>query len=136
MSEQSTAEVEQPVPTRLANMSEGISGSRRIDRATRFGSPFRLEKDGGDYSREGSVEAYIGWFRDRLRNGHPSGPSAVEFRQALEDLRGRVLGCWCVPKLCHGHVILYYLDQGEPPESVDDLREWGAPDRTNEWGDR
>jgi len=24
---------------------------------------------------------------------------------ALPELRGKVLGCWCVPLVCHGHVL-------------------------------
>jgi hypothetical protein len=25
---------------------------------------------------------------------------------ALDGLRGMVLGCWCAPQLCHGHVLV------------------------------
>lgn len=36
-----------------------------------------------------------------------------EFRAAVENLRGQTLACWCVPKPCHGDVILSYLDTME-----------------------
>lgn len=73
-----------------------------IDRETKFGNPFRLEEDGGKYTREESIEAYREWFVEKIRTDQ-------EFRQAVEDLRGQTLGCWCKPKACHGDVILAYL---------------------------
>jgi len=30
---------------------------------------------------------------------------------SLEDLRGKRLGCWCRPKLCHGDVLLELLGE-------------------------
>ena len=29
----------------------------------------------------------------------------------LHELKGANLGCWCVPKLCHGHILLKLLDE-------------------------
>lgn len=89
--------------TKLVNMSRhGREGVTPIDRSTRFGNPFRLEKDGGEYSREGSIEAYREWFSEKVEND-------PEFRQAVENLRGKTLGCWCKPKACHGDVVVEYL---------------------------
>lgn len=89
--------------TDLVNMSShGRAGATPIDRSTRFGNPFRMKKDGGDYSREGCVEAYREWFHDKIEND-------PEFRAAVEELRGETLGCWCSPQACHGDVILDYL---------------------------
>lgn len=118
--------------TQLVNIYDhGRSNSRPIDRSSRLGNPFKLEKDGGDYTRKGSVEAYAEWFHDRLEYGEPDdGLSADEFQDEVESLRGKDIGCWCVPDLCHGHVILYYLDTGDVPENIVELSEWGAPDRT------
>lgn len=88
--------------TELVNVSEhGREGVTMIDRSTRFGNPFKMRKDGGEYTREGCVEAYREWFRGELEDG--------EFRHAVEQLRGETLGCWCAPKPCHGDVILEYL---------------------------
>ena len=89
--------------TELVNVStNGRKGVRMIDRTTEFGNPFRLEKDGGEYTREESVERYREWFIDEIE-------SNPEFREAVEDLRGETLGCWCKPKACHGDVILEYI---------------------------
>ncbi|WP_244510228.1 DUF4326 domain-containing protein [Natronobacterium texcoconense] len=73
-----------------------------IDRDTRFGNPFRLKKDGGDYTRQESVDRYEKWFKKKIRTD-------PDFRAAVEELRGETLGCWCKPKACHGDVILAYL---------------------------
>jgi len=94
--------------TTIVNMSRhGRSGVTPVDRSTRFGNPFKMEKDGGEYTREGCVEAYREWFREKVEND-------PEFRVAVENLRGETLGCWCKPKACHGDVIVDYLRSVEP----------------------
>ncbi len=67
-----------------------------------LGNPYR-ESDG--YSREKAVEKYRKAFRDRLED--------EEFREAVEDLRGKTLACWCTPKACHGDVIVEYIREGD-----------------------
>lgn len=100
--------------TELVNISRhGKEGVRMIDRDTRFGNPFRLEEDGGEYTREESVEAYREWFQDKIE-------SDPKFRDAVENLRGKTLGCWCKPKPCHGDVILEYLRGRMDVEIPDD----------------
>ena len=32
---------------------------------------------------------------------------------SLEEIRGKVLGCWCKPKSCHGDVLLKYANQAK-----------------------
>ncbi|AXG09680.1 DUF4326 domain-containing protein [Haloplanus rubicundus] len=88
--------------------TELISGrrfepTRWVDRRSRFGNPFKLVKDGGEVeSREQSVALYEGWFRGNLvENG--------EFAEAVQELYGERLGCWCLPQQCHGEVILRHL---------------------------
>jgi hypothetical protein len=36
--------------------------------------------------------------------------SDVEFREAVDSLDPRSLGCWCAPEMCHGQVIASYID--------------------------
>lgn len=91
------------IKTELVNMStHGRAGVTPVDRTTQFGNPFLLEKDGGTHTREESVEDYRAWFKQKVE-------SDPEFRQAVEELRGKKIGCWCKPKACHGDVILEYL---------------------------
>jgi len=56
-----------------------------------WGNPFSVK----DYGREGCIEKYEEWLKTQ--------PQLVE--KARRELRGKVLGCWCAPKSCHGHVL-------------------------------
>lgn len=75
---------------------------RCIDRRSDFGNPFKMQKDGGEYSREGCVEAYREWFY--------SDEQADLRERAIEELQGKTIACWCSPKPCHGDVIVGFLD--------------------------
>lgn len=65
----------------------------RIDRATIWGNPFVIGKDG---NREQVIAKYREWIM-----GQPQ--KLAHVRQALP---GKVLGCWCAPKACHGDVLV------------------------------
>jgi len=67
-----------------------------------LGNPYRMS-DG--YDREEAVAEYREAFRDRLEDD--------EFREAVEDLRGKTLACWCSPRACHGDVIVEYIREGD-----------------------
>jgi hypothetical protein len=45
-------------------------------------------------TREEAIEKYREWLM-----GQP------ELLKQIPNLRGKVLGCWCVPKRCHGDVL-------------------------------
>lgn len=55
-----------------------------------------------EYGRERCIELFRSDFEERIE-------SDEEFRQAVENLRGEILGCYCKPKPCHGDVIIEYL---------------------------
>lgn len=63
-----------------------------IGRPGPWGNPIRLMSEA---DREAVLWAYIEWL-----NQQPE----LQARARLE-LRGKVLGCWCAPRLCHGHVL-------------------------------
>jgi hypothetical protein len=46
-------------------------------------------------SREEAIACYEEWLRQN--------PEMVE--RAKRELKGKVLGCWCAPKACHGDVL-------------------------------
>jgi hypothetical protein len=46
-------------------------------------------------SREEAIACYEKWLK---RN-----PEMIE--RAKRELRGKVLGCWCSPKACHGDIL-------------------------------
>lgn len=82
--------------TTVVNMSHDECDIR-IDRATKWGNPFLIGKDG---TRKEVIEKYKVWIQTQ--------PHLIE---ALDELRGKKLGCWCVPKQCHGHVLLELLGE-------------------------
>jgi len=56
----------------------------------------------GDGTREDVVALYLTWL-------HCERPDLLA---RTGELRGAVLGCWCVPELCHGHVLAALADAG------------------------
>ena len=70
-----------------------------IGRPSKWGNPFsHLPTSGAEIkvdSREEAIACYEEWLRQN--------PQVVE--EAKVELRGKVLGCWCHPKPCHGDVL-------------------------------
>lgn len=71
-----------------------------IDRSSPFGNPFHLGKDG---DRVTVLMKYRKYFCDRVERD-------AEFRTQVLTLRGKRLGCWCAPRLCHGAIIAEWLE--------------------------
>jgi hypothetical protein len=63
-----------------------------IGRPGPFGNPFEIGKDG---TREEVVEKYAEWVLTQ--------PELLAIIKT--ELKGKVLGCWCAPKLCHGDIL-------------------------------
>lgn len=62
----------------------------RIDRGTKWGNPFTIPRDG---NREQVVRRYVDYIlQSRLLADLP-------------ELYGKLLGCYCNPKLCHGDIL-------------------------------
>jgi hypothetical protein len=71
-----------------------------IGRPGPWGNPFsHLPKTQAEFRVETREEA-IACFEEWLRQLHPE---LIE--RAKQELRGKVLGCWCHPKACHGDVL-------------------------------
>lgn len=101
------------VRTRLVNQKRTDSWDVDIGRVNRgnshllntevgepgwLGNPYALAEG---YSRKESIRRYREDFHDRLDD--------TEFKEAVEDLHGKTLACYCKPKACHGDIILEYL---------------------------
>lgn len=64
-----------------------------IGRPGPWGNPFHIGTDG---TREEVVEKYAAWVLTQ-----------PELLATIKDeLKGKVLGCWCSPKLCHGDILM------------------------------
>lgn len=63
-----------------------------------FGNPF------SDGSRAENIGRFYTYFHYRLTTD-------PAFKEAVEALRSKRLGCFCAPKACHGDIIAQYLDR-------------------------
>ena len=65
-----------------------------IGRPSKWGNPFQIGVHG---TREEVVDMYRVYIQGRV-DLNP------------KELQGLRLGCWCVPELCHGHVLAELAD--------------------------
>jgi len=68
----------------------------RIDRNSDWGNPFELPADG---DRDTVCDSYEIFF-----------PRKFSLHNRLDELRGKVLGCWCYPQRCHGDYLAQKLE--------------------------
>lgn len=68
-----------------------------ICRPTEWGNPFEIGKDG---TRAEVIKKYETWLRNN--------PALLS---KILELDGKVLGCWCHPKPCHGDVIVKLINE-------------------------
>lgn len=64
-----------------------------IGRPVKWGNPFKFG------TREQNIARYETWIKTQ-----------PELMSALHELKGKVLGCWCAPKACHGDVLARLAD--------------------------
>lgn len=72
-----------------------------IGRPSIFGNPFGMKKES---DRTEVIEQFRNYLIAKCAVNQP-------FREAVLDLRGKTLACWCAPKPCHGDVIIEWLDR-------------------------
>ena len=72
----------------------------RIDSKTEWGNPFEMPEDGDRDAVCDLFETHYFPFKTGLRRRAP-------------QLRGKVLGCWCHPERCHGHIIAEYVNRAQ-----------------------
>ena len=63
-----------------------------IGRPSKWGNPYSSGRDG---SREEVIAKYEEWLYTQ-----------PDLMAELSKLQGKVLGCWCSPKPCHGDVLV------------------------------
>ena len=78
-----------------------------IGRPSKWGNPFSIGKDG---TRSEVIEKYKRWIREQ-----------PELMEALSELEGKTLGCWCKPLKCHGDVLVELLIEKRNKESFEEL---------------
>ncbi len=63
-----------------------------VGRGNKWGNPFIIGKDG---DRQAVINKYREWIKTQ-----------PELINALPELEGKILGCWCYPKPCHGGILV------------------------------
>lgn len=76
----------------IGRAGDGLSGY--------FGNPFKLRDES---QRAAVLDQFKTYFFQRLERDK-------FFKQRVLELRGQVLGCYCHPQPCHGHVIAEYVN--------------------------
>ena len=71
-----------------------------IGRPTVFQNPFVIGWDG---NREEVIEKFESYFIDKMKTDK-------DFKRRVDGLKGKVLGCHCKPKHCHGDMIKDYIE--------------------------
>jgi hypothetical protein len=88
-----------PAPaTTVVNLKEDHYDVR-IDRKTKWGNPFVVGRDG---TREECIQQFEHWIVEQKY-----------LMDALSELKGKRLGCWCSPQACHGHVLARLADSSK-----------------------
>ena len=68
-----------------------------IGRPSKWGNPFII-------GRDGTRSEVISKYREYILNN-------PELMAALDEIRGKTLGCYCKPKACHGDVLVELCTQ-------------------------
>lgn len=72
-----------------------------IGRGSKWGNPFVM-KNRSEEERTLVIKLYAKWIMK---------PEQKHLLDALEELRGKVLGCHCAPLACHGNVLIALLEE-------------------------
>jgi len=77
-----------------------------IGRPSKWGNPFSHKEDTiAKYkvnTREVSIEAFRKWITEG---------EGMYLLNDLHELDGKILGCWCKPKSCHGDVLIELIEK-------------------------
>lgn len=77
-----------------------------IGRGSKWGCPFTIIKDRPTLAKEivDSKEEALAKYKEYVL-------ASPELMESLDELEGKVLGCFCKPDKCHGDVLLELLGQ-------------------------
>lgn len=74
-----------------------------IGRPSKWGNPYRIGDTQPMGTREEAIRTYEVWLQTQ-----------PHLLAALSELRGKVLGCWCAPRPCHGDVLARLAEEEAP----------------------
>ena len=76
-----------------------IDGRRFPEQNSKWCNPFKIK----NISREKSLKM----FKENILEKIKEDPDKYN----IEELRGKNLGCWCHPEICHGDILMELIDQ-------------------------
>jgi hypothetical protein len=82
-----------------------------IGRPSKWGNPFKIGCDG---DRQEVITKYEEWLLGIITA--PDGSKPPSLKEALTELSGKRLGCWCFPAPCHGDVLLRFVNRSREEE--------------------
>jgi hypothetical protein len=80
----------------LLHWAKSTNRFTRIDRSSDWGNPFEMPDDG---DRDTVCDSYEIFFLRKF-----------SLHNRIDELRGKVLGCWCYPQRCHGDYLAQKLE--------------------------
>lgn len=86
------ANMHQETDRALIHWAKTTGRFARIDRNSDWGNPFEIPSDG---DRDTVCDSYEIFF-----------PRKFSLHNRLDELKGKVLGCWCFPQRCHGDFLV------------------------------
>jgi hypothetical protein len=93
------------MPTRIVNLNKEPYDIY-IGRGSKWGCPYTIIKDRPTLAKEivDSKEEALSKYKEYVLN-------SPELMENLDELDGKVLGCFCKPEPCHGDVLLELIAQ-------------------------
>jgi hypothetical protein len=76
-----------------------------IGRPSIWGNPFKIGVDG---DRDEVIEKYRLWLLGKIEA--PIEILRPSLEEIKKELKGKVLGCWCKPRSCHGDILAEFAD--------------------------
>ena len=68
-----------------------------VGRGSKWENPFIIGPDGTRKDVINKYEKYL------LNN--------KELMKSIKELKGKILGCWCAPRACHGDILVKYANK-------------------------
>jgi hypothetical protein len=93
------------MPTTLVNLNKEPYDVY-IGRGSKWGCPYTIIKDRPTLAKEivSTKEEALSKYKEYVL-------SSPELMESLDELEGKVLGCFCKPEKCHGDILLELLTQ-------------------------
>jgi len=77
-----------------------IDKKRFPTQSSQFANPYKIGKDG---TRDEVINKYKNYIKNKVEEDDL-------FKNELMRLKGKNLGCWCYPEMCHGNVLLELIE--------------------------